>query len=265
MPEVTGLFRHPVKSLTPESRKSLEIMADGRVKGDRVLAFRFQNAGDASDWTWQTKQNFAGLVNTPGLARLWAKYDDDDRHLQVYENSLLIIDGSIDDPAHRSTMSRTFTDYVMTLSDNPLTEHPERCPLVLVGDGEQPLFHDSADGLVTLYSTESLVALGAAMGDNNLDGKRFRSNIVVSGMSNPFTELSWINKSLRIGEMEFVVTKTIKRCLVTHANPVTGERDRDIMGTLTRQFTGEIPQFAIKLQLISGPGVLRLGDQIELA
>jgi uncharacterized protein YcbX len=265
MPGITGLFRHPVKSLTPESCNSLAITSDGRIAGDRVLAFRFQNAGDPADWTWQTKHNFAGLVNTPGLAKLWSKFDDDSRHLQIYENSLLIVDGSIDDPSHRTAMSKTFTDYVMTLNDNPLSGHPERCPLVLVGDGKQPLFHDSADGLITLYSTESLAALGAAVGDSDLNGRRFRSNIVISGMPTPFNELSWINKSLRIGEMEFVVTKAITRCLVTHANPVTGKRDRDIMNTLTKQFTGDVPLFAVKLQLISEPGVVSVGDAIEVS
>jgi uncharacterized protein YcbX len=265
MPEITGLFRHPVKSLTPESCNSLAILQDGRVNGDRVLAFRFQDAGDPSDWTWQTKHNFVGLVNTPGLARLWATYDEDARHLQIYENSLLIIDGSIDDPSHRTAVSRTFTDYVMTLDENPLKDHPERCPLVLVGNGEQPLFHDSADGLITLFSTASLAALGTAVGDTELDARRFRSNIVVSGMPTAFNELSWINKSLRIGDMEFVVTKAITRCLVTHANPETGERDRDIMNTLSRQFTGDVPQFGVKLQLISEPGIVKLGDTIEIA
>ncbi|MDA0677001.1 MAG: MOSC domain-containing protein, partial [Chloroflexi bacterium] len=121
-----------------------------------------------------------------------------------------------------------------------------------------------ADGLITLYSTESLAALGAAVGDTELDGRRFRSNIVISGMPTAFNELSWINKSLRIGDMEFVVIKAITRCLVTHANPATGERDRDIMNTLTTQFTGEVPQFAVKLQLISRPGVVRLGNAIEI-
>jgi uncharacterized protein YcbX len=88
---------------------------------------------------------------------------------------------------------------------------------------------------------------------------------VVSGMPTAFNELSWINKSLRIGDMEFVVTKAITRCLVTHANPETGERDRDIMNTLSRQFTGDVPQFGVKLQLISEPGIVKLGDAIEIA
>ena len=41
MARVVSLFRHPIKGFTPESVDSLIVQADGRIAGDRVLAFRF--------------------------------------------------------------------------------------------------------------------------------------------------------------------------------------------------------------------------------
>ena len=80
----------------------------------------------------------------------------------------------IDDPAARHQIEQNFTDFVLDLDVNPLTDHAERFPVNLVGDGEQPLFHDTAAGLVTLHSEASLIALAGSLDDSEFDGRRFR-------------------------------------------------------------------------------------------
>ena len=250
--------------MTPESVPALRLAADGRVEGDRVLGFRFNNAGDPSDWSWQTKQNFVGLVNTPGLAALNVEFSEPTRTLRILAGSLPIAEGSIDDQADRLRISQLLTEFVLTLDVNPLEGHPERQPVVLVGDGVQPLFHDTPQGLVTLYSSESLKALGVELGEHDLDGRRFRTNVVISGVDRPFEELSWSGRYIQIGQTEFIVTKPVTRCLVTHANPTTGSRDHDVMNTLVRHFTPNAPQFAVTLQAVSGSFTVTSGDLVEL-
>ena len=44
MPRVAALYRYPVKGFTPEPCTGLTVLPEGRVAGDRVLAFRFANA-----------------------------------------------------------------------------------------------------------------------------------------------------------------------------------------------------------------------------
>ena len=44
MPRVVALYRYPVKGFTPERRDELVVQDDGRIAGDRVLAFRFADA-----------------------------------------------------------------------------------------------------------------------------------------------------------------------------------------------------------------------------
>jgi uncharacterized protein YcbX len=250
--------------MTPEQMPALHLTPDGRVQGDRVLGFRFQNAGAPSDWTWQTKHNFVGLVNTPGLAKLQVEFNDSAKTLRIHAGDLLIAEGSINEEADREHLASMLADYILTLEVNPLEGFPERQPPFLVGDGVQPLFHDSATGLVTMYSAESLAALGEKLDDKDLDGRRFRGNIVVSGVAEPFEELSWVGRNVRIGGTEFTVTKPVVRCLVTHANPVTGERDHDIMNTLVSHFTPDSPLFAITLEAVSGTRQISLDDPVEL-
>ncbi len=250
--------------MTPQKMESIELTDDGRVEGDRVLGFRFRNAGDPSDWSWQTKQNFVGLVNTPRLATLAVELDHDSLNLKMHSRDVLVADGPVNDPESRAQIERNFTDFVLDLPDNPLSPRPERYPVNLVGDGKQPLFHDTAAGLVTLHSEESLKALAAALGDVEFDGRRFRSNIVVNGLDDAFEEMSWIGRRIAIGDTEFKVIKAVNRCLVTHANPVTGQRDHDVMGKLVGEFTPEKPQFAITLEAISGSRWLSIEDELKV-
>lgn len=262
--QVSSLYRFPVKSMTPGRVNAIELTDAGRIKGDRVLGFRFRSAGDPSDWSWHTKQNFVGLVNTPALARLTVEFDSDSLRLRIAEKGMVIVEGRIADDSDRSTIEQTFSDYVATLDINPLADHPERQPPHLLGDGKQPLFHDTAAGLVTLHSEESLAALADKLDEEALSGLRFRSNIVVSGVGEPFAEMSWVGRRICIGETEFKVIKPVNRCLVTHANPVTGARDHDIMNTLVSHFTPETPQFAVMLQAAAGQNTVTRGEAVSL-
>ena len=48
MPNVVELYRHPVKSFTPERLDEVRVI-DGKVVGDRVLGFRFADQGAPDD------------------------------------------------------------------------------------------------------------------------------------------------------------------------------------------------------------------------
>ncbi len=54
------------------------------------------------------------------------------------------------------------------------------------------------------------------------------------------------------------------RCLATHANPATGERDLPLMTTLTATFAQERPTFGVALVPTGAGGDIRLGDAVQL-
>jgi len=91
---------------------------------------------------------------------------------------------------------------------------------------------------------------------------RFRSNIAIDGVD-AWEEQRWIGRTLRVGDVEFSVVSPKTRCLATHANPLTGERDRPIMTTLLTLFPTERPTFAVAMRSDCG-GTLRIGDNVEL-
>ena len=329
MPRVVALYRYPVKGFTPEPRESLTVLPEGRVAGDRVLAFRFADAptgtplpsgegegeGKGLRSAWIPKTNYAVLVNTPGLARTKLLFDEAARTLRIEFPDGRVVKAGLDPSAGsgragagREKLAQAVAYYVIAQQESPLHGHPGKLPLQLVGNLEDQHFHDNAAGRVSLHSRASLRALGEALYDPELDERRFRSNIVIDG-AQEWEELGWVGKRVRIGPpengirasgsergisaaeqplsaakkpplppgegwgegrrtdrrgVEFEVVKTSTRCLATHANPVTGERDCDVLNTLTRAFGQERPTFAVSMTPVSGGGEVRVGDEVRV-
>lgn len=260
MPAVTALYRYPVKGFTPERVERITVLPGGRVAGDRVLNFRFADA-PVADTAWCRKYHGVVLVNTPGLARLQVKFDDQARRIRIaYENQLLA-DDTLDE-AGRQRLVDAITGYVLSLDENPLKGQPTRLPLKLAGDGVTPRYQDNEAGQVTLHSRESLASAAAAFGDANLDEARFRHNIVIEGVA-AWEEQQWLGRKLRIGGVEFDVAKPEVRCLATHANPTTGARDLDVMQTLMRAFKQAQPTFGVGMLSRVG-GEIRIGDTVKV-
>lgn len=259
---VAALYRYPVKGFTAEQCEALTIAEGGRVAGDRVLGLRFENSATTGD-SWATKHEHVALVNTPGLARLQLKFDHQKLRLRVTSPRGLLFDEALDD-AGRQRIAAAIEDYVLNLAENPLSANRDRLPLRLVGDGVAPRYQDDRAGLVTLHSRESLAALAATASSPGLSEIRFRSNVAIEGVE-AWEEQSWVGRRLRIGQVAFDVVKPKARCLATHANPLTGERDVEVMRILPRAFAAERPTFAVAMTTAGAGGVIRVGDEVTFA
>jgi uncharacterized protein len=259
MPHVAALYRYPVKGFTPECPESLRITAEGRVAGDRVLGFRFANTPEP-DEAWSAKSGMLALVNTPGVARLRLHYDDAAGRLTISRDGTLLVEDFLDAEG-RQRISEAVANFATHLSESALAGHPERVPLRLVGDGATSRYQDRPDGYVTMHGRSSVEALCQAL-RTEVSEVRFRSNVAIDGLA-PFEEQDWMGRMLRIGAVRFRVHIPIRRCLATHANPLTGERDQPILTTLTRSFAQEEPTLAIALVPL-GPGEIRRGDELAL-
>ncbi|MEX2446572.1 MAG: MOSC domain-containing protein [Dehalococcoidia bacterium] len=265
MPEVVALYRYPVKGFTPEPRESLDVLASGRVAGDRVLAFRFGDAEPAPRTVegdgWWPKAQMLVLMNTPGLARLSLRYDAEARRLSISHEGALLVEGGLED-ADRVRIAAAVAEYARALPEQPDLDRPGRLPLQLIGDGVTARYQDGDIGRVSLHGRASLASLGEALDDGALDERRFRSNIGIDDLE-AWAELEWGGRAVRIGGATFDVLRPAVRCLATHANPAEGVRDRDVMTTLVRTFGHESPQFGVMMLPREG-GSIRLGDPVEL-
>jgi len=261
MPKVVALYRYPVKGFTPERVQQITVLPGGRVAGDRVLNFRFADAPVANT-AWCRKYHGVVLANTPGLARLNVRFDERAQRLTIYAGTRMLADYSLDEPG-RQRMVDAITEYVLSLDENPLKGQPEHLPLKLVGDGATPRYQDNEAGQVTLHSRESVASAGAALGDANLNELRFRHNIAIDGVA-AWHEQSWVGDKLRVGSVVFETVVPKVRCLATHANPVTGERDLPVMQTLVKAFAQKEPTFGVGMLSAAG-GEVRVGDTVVLA
>jgi uncharacterized protein YcbX len=95
-----------------------------------------------------------------------------------------------------------------------------------------------------------------------VDGRRFRSNVVIDG-AEAWEEILWSGR-VTIGYHEYMTEKTIPRCLATHANPVDGERDHDIMKSLITANGFKIPTFAIRLLPVEDHTEIHVGDAVSV-
>ncbi|MCC6532475.1 MAG: MOSC domain-containing protein [Burkholderiales bacterium] len=261
MARVVALYRYPVKGFTPERVARITVLPGGRVAGDRVLNFRFADA-PVADTAWCRKYHGVVLANTPGLARLEVRFDEPRQRLTIGLGGRTLADHGLD-PAGRRELVQAITDYVLHLEDNPLQGAPQRLPLKLVGDGTTPRYQDNEAGQVTLHARESLAAAAMAFGDAALSELRFRHNIVIDGVS-AWEEQGWVGSKLRVGDVVFERVVAKVRCLATHANPLTGERDLPVMQLLVKAFAQRNPTFGVGMLSDSG-GEIRVGDCIALA
>jgi uncharacterized protein YcbX len=69
---------------------------------------------------------------------------------------------------------------------------------------------------------------------------------------------------MRIGNVEFDVVEPKTRCLATHANPQTGERDLQVMQTLVKAFGHREPTFGVALLPCGPGGTIAVGDPVIL-
>ncbi len=259
MPHIVALYRYPVKSLTPEVCDVLSILGSGRVVGDRVLGIRFANT-EAPDDTWSRKTGMVALVNTPGLTRLNVRFDSNAQRLTICLGGETLADEVLDADG-RKRIAMAVADYVLNLKENPLAGHPERLPLRVVGDGITPRYHDAEPGRVTLLARESILAVEAVFGNAKVSEIRFRANVAIEGVK-AWEEQGWVGRKVRIGTVEFDVVRQVPRCLATHANPKTGERDLPILTTLTKVIGQKTPTFAVGMLPANGAGEIRVGDEI---
>jgi uncharacterized protein YcbX len=260
MPHVAALYRYPVKGFTPEECDALTVLDDGRIAGDRVLGVRFADT-EAADDAWSRKTGMLALVNTPGLARLRVSFDEKSFRLHISLGTSVLVDEPLN-PQGRERIGAALASYSLKLDENPLTDHPERLPLRVIGDGHSPRYHDEEEGCVTLHGRGSLQAVQAAVG-TEVSEMRFRSNIAVDGLA-AWNEQTWVGRKVRIGTVEFNVVKSKTRCLATHANPITGERDLAILTVLVQKIGQQTPTFGVAMLPVSAGGQIRVGDRVTL-
>ena len=103
------------------------------------------------------------LVNAPGLARLHIRFEEEALRLRIGLGGSVLVNEALNNEGRKRIAAAV--SYVLKLDENPLSGHPERLPLRVVGNGITPRYHDAEAGQVTLHGRDSLHALAATFRD----------------------------------------------------------------------------------------------------
>jgi uncharacterized protein YcbX len=87
------------------------------------------------------------------------------------------------------------------------------------------------DAGVSIISTASVADLARTGGVGALDSRRFRMLFEVDGVA-PYTEDTWIDRDVQIGDAVVRPLGNVGRCVVTTCDPDTGLQDFDTLGVL---------------------------------
>ena len=113
-----------------------------------------------------------------------------------------------------------------------------------------------------LMTDASLREMNRLAPNSRFDVRRFRPNLVIaSGDSGePFPELAWRGRRIKLGAAIIEVTVECPRCvMVTHGFDDL-PKDPSIMRTLVREAGGNLGVYA----KVDTPGLVRAGDRVEL-
>ncbi|WP_304169626.1 MOSC domain-containing protein [Phenylobacterium aquaticum] len=218
---VAALFRHPVKGFTPERLTTAALKAGGPFPCDRLYAVENGPSGfDPAAPAFVRKQKFTVLAAMAEVAKARTAYDEATGLLTATAAGQPDFAGALTDPAG----AEAFCAWLGGLLGEAATG-----PLKLVqAPGHR--FMDHPLGHVSIVNMNSIRDLEAKVG-RPIDPLRFRGNIYVEGWP-AWVENDWTDRSLMVGFARAKVYKPIVRCVATHVDPTTAERDMDLVKAL---------------------------------
>ncbi|MFK7836001.1 MAG: MOSC domain-containing protein [Sulfitobacter sp.] len=248
--QITALCRYPIKSHGREALNEVKLFAGKTMPWDRLWAVTHEaTKADVQNTAWVSCHNFMIGARTPGLAGIWAKLDEANRAVTLTHQDLGELSFCPDTP---EDVTR-FLEWV-----SPLCPENRARPSGIVSAGARGMT-DSDYPTLSLMNTASHRAVQEALG-KPLETERWRGNIWFDG-DTAWEEFDWIGQEVRLGEATLAIREPIERCPHTTANPVTGQRDADTLGTLEHHFGHQ--NFGVYAEVIKG-GMCRIGDTVVL-
>ncbi len=248
--EITGLYRYPVKGLTPEALQAVSLSPGQTLPSDRRYAIENGPSGfDPKAPAWLQKIHFLMLQRDEWLAALQAHFDDATNVLTLRENGALAAEGNLETVEGRAAIERFFADRHAARIKGP--------PKVLSCPGHS--FSDVARKVVSIINLGSLAAIEAMVG-SPVHPLRFRANVYVRGWP-AWHEAGLLGETLAIGATRLKVVKRITRCPAVNVDPDLAVRDMEIPNTLMRRLGHN--ECGIYAEVIEG-GEIAVGDRVAI-
>jgi uncharacterized protein len=248
--EITGLFRYPVKGLTPEPLQHVDLRVGETLPADRRYAIENGPSGfDPTAPAWLHKSHYLMLMRNERLAALRAHFADDTHTLTIRRDGVVVARGNLETTEGRVGIERFFAQAFASELKGP--------PKVLCGGGHS--FSDVAKKVISIINLGSLRAIENMVG-LPVHPLRFRANLYVRGWP-AWRELDLVGQTLAIGDARLKVVKRITRCAAVNVDPDTAERDLDIPSAIMRRLDHN--ECGIYAEVIAA-GRISVGDSLAL-
>lgn len=247
---VLGLYRYPVKGLSPEALERLPLTAGGTAPFDRAYAIengpgRF----DPEHPAHLPKINFLMLMRNERLATLETKFDDATETLTIFRAGKQVSRGDLRTSIGRKMIEQFFAAYMQA--------ELRGAPRIVSAPGHS--FSDVAAKCVHVVNLASLRELERAVG-RPLNPLRFRPNVIIDG-AEPWSEFAWKGQPLGFGNVGLEFVKRTERCAATDVDPETGKRDMAVPAALKRAFGHT--DFGVYARVTTG-GEITVGDGVAV-
>lgn len=249
---IASLHRYPVKGFTPERVSSAELIAGGYFPGDRLFAVENGPSGfDPSAAAFVPKTRLTVLAQIPKLALARTSYDQRTGVLSVQSERMAAFIDDLRSDQGKAAFAAWLAEFL---------DRDDRRGELKVLTAPPHRFTDNPRGFISVVNLHSVRDLESRLG-RPINPLRFRANVYVEGWP-AWSELDLApDAPVKIGYAATTLVKFIKRCIATHVNPETGERDVEIVAAL-RDLYGH-PYCGIYLDVAAG-ACINEGDPAEL-
>jgi len=248
---IQSLWRYPVKGFTPEPLHAATLTAGAYFPCDRIYAVEDGPSGfDPAAPKFISKQKFTVLAKIAEVARARTAYDEATGQFSVTADGRPDFRADLNDAAGREAFCAWLTDFLGEAATGPLR--------MVQAPGHR--FTDHPLGYVSIINLASVRDLEAQIG-RPVDPLRFRANLYVEGWP-AWIEAQAKGASIRLGGASATVFSPIVRCVATHVDPTTGERDIEMVKAIF-DHRGDM-NCGIYVSITDG-GELRLGDRAEIS
>jgi uncharacterized protein YcbX len=248
--EIAGLYRYPVKGLSPEPLTAVPLAVGQTLPADRRYAIENGPSGfDPAAPAWRPKTCYLMLMRHERLAGFQTLFDDRTNLLTVRRDGAMVAQGDLETAQGRAAIEDFFALHFTAELKGP--------PKVLTGGGHS--FSDVARKVVSIINLDSVAAIESMVGAS-VHPLRFRGNLYVRGWP-AWHEAGLLDQTLAVGAARLHVVKTITRCAATNVDPETAARDLDVPATLMRRLGHN--ECGIYAEVVA-PGTISIGDAIAL-
>lgn len=245
-----GIYRYPVKGLSPEPMSAVALTAGETLPLDRRYAIENGPSGfDPAAPKWLPKAQFLMLMRNERLASLDARFDEASHVLTIRRQGCELVRGDLDTEAGRVAIEDLF--------GRIFTKELRGPPRILRAPGHS--FSDVARKVVSIINLSSVAELEGPVG-RPVNPLRFRGNLHVSGWPARH-EFALMGATLAIGAARVKIIKRIVRCGAINVDPENGLRDLDLPRAMMRAHGHD--DCGVYAEVIAD-GAITVGDQVRL-